>query len=512
MPEKVDIQIDVDAKDLNKLDSSLGKVEKSVKKVGKETKKTKTDVSELGNQLDNVSGGAITKFKGFTGVLKGVTTGFKTLRGAIIGTGIGALVIAVVALTQAFTSSEEGQNKFAKILKQIGVIAGNVGDIIGSLGKVLISVFVDRDLKKAGAAFDEFKERITNFGEETQREIELAGELADKIADANARERELLIERAKTNVEINKLKTKAAEVDKFTSEQRIKFLTDAAALEDEITGKEVDLARLRRDIKIEENSLSESTKEDLDEEARLIAEVIRLQEQQLIRNKELLGVAAGLRKAEADKKKAERDAEIAEFKKTSETINQIQARGIEKQKITVANLSNLKKKAAKEEQEIDKVTTEQKLALSADALGTVSALFGQNSKAGKAAGIAQALINSYLGFTQVLASPSTIPEPFGSIQKGISAAAVLASGLQTVRQITAVQTPAGGGGATANVSGPRGASTPPAFNVVGANPTNQLAEALGENETKPVRAFVVSSEITTQQSLDRKIEAGASLG
>ena len=144
MPEKVDIQIDVDAKDLNKLDSTLGKVEKSVKKVGKETKKTKTDVSELGNQLDNVSGGAITKFKGFTGVLKGVTTGFRTLRGAIIGTGIGALVIAVVALTQAFTSSEEGQNKFAKILKQIGVIAGNVGDIIGSLGKVLISVFVDR--------------------------------------------------------------------------------------------------------------------------------------------------------------------------------------------------------------------------------------------------------------------------------------------------------------------------------------------------------------------------------
>ena len=36
--------------------------------------------------------------------------GFKSLKVAIIGTGIGALLIAVTALGQAFTRSEEGQD------------------------------------------------------------------------------------------------------------------------------------------------------------------------------------------------------------------------------------------------------------------------------------------------------------------------------------------------------------------------------------------------------------------
>lgn len=510
MAKKVNIDIDVNAEDLSKLDFTLDGLKESIQEVSEETKEVTVNTEELGGTLDNVTGGAITKFKGFKSSIKGVIGSFRTLKGAIFATGIGALIIAVTSLTAAFTSSEEGQNKFAKILKQLGVIAGNVTDIFSSLGKVLISVFVDRDLKKAGAAFDEFKTRITNFGKETQNEIELAGELADKIAEANAKERELLVERAKTNVEINKLKTKAAEVDKFTSAERIKFLEDAAKLEDEITGKEVALAELRRDIKIEENSLSESTKEDLDEEARLIANVISLNEQRLIRNKELLGVAAGLRKAEADKIKAERAAEIAEFQKQSEAINQIQAKGIEKQKISVASLDDLKKKTTEDEVKREELTTNQKLALTSSALGGVTELLGENSKAGKAAGIAQALINSYLGFTQVLSAPSTIPEPFGSIQKGISAAAILASGLQTVKQITSVQTP-GGGGAT--VSSPRGAAAqPPAFNIVGASPQTQLAEALGERETTPVKAYVVSGEVSSQQELDRNITSGASIG
>ena len=316
------VVIEVEAKTGKAIDN-LEDVQEAIQDVGKESKKTKTDVSELGGQLDAVSGGAITKFKGLTGTLKGVSKSFGTLRGAIIATGIGALIIAVTSLTTAFTSSEEGQNKFAKALKQLGVIAGNIGDIFSSLGKVLISVFVDRDLKAAGDAFDEFKNRIVNFGEETQKEIALAGELADKIADANKKERELLVERAKINVEINKLKTKAAEVDKFTTEQRIKFLTDAAALEDEITGKEVDPARIRLEIKTQENSLSESTREDLDEEARLTEELIRLEEGRLIRNKELLGVAAGLRKTENDRIAAERKAQIDAFKKQQETMSDI---------------------------------------------------------------------------------------------------------------------------------------------------------------------------------------------
>ena len=152
----------------------------------------------------------------------------------------------------------------------------------------------------------------------------------------------------------------------------------------------------------------------------------------------------------------------------------------------------------------------QKLQLIADALGTVSDILGENTKAGKAAAIAQAIMNSYLAFTDVLKTPTTLPEPFGSIQKAISAAGILSSGLKTVKQIASTQIPGGGGGS----AGARGASAPaaPAFNVVGASPENQLATALGDQQKQPVKAYVVSDDVTNAQAMDRKIVKGASIG
>jgi hypothetical protein len=169
-----------------------------------------------------------------------------------------------------------------------------------------------------------------------------------------------------------------------------------------------------------------------------------------------------------------------------------------------------KKKNEGEEIARQRVLQEQKLQLASDALGGIAELLGENSKAGKAAAIAQAIMNSYLGFTQVLSTPSTLPEPFGSIQKAVSAAGILASGLKTVKQIASTQIPGGGGSS----AGPRGASAPqaPAFNVVGASPENQLAQVLGDQQKQPVKAYVVSDEVTNAQAMDRKIVKGASIG
>jgi hypothetical protein len=50
------------------------------------------------------------------------------------------------------------------------------------------------------------------------------------------------------------------------------------------------------------------------------------------------------------------------------------------------------------------------------------------------------------------------------------------------------------------------------FNLVGSTGTNQLAEAVGGQFQQPVQAYVVSSEMTSQQELDLQIEAGASVG
>jgi hypothetical protein len=66
----------------------------------------------------------------------------------------------------------------------------------------------------------------------------------------------------------------------------------------------------------------------------------------------------------------------------------------------------------------------------------------------------------------------------------------------------------GGGGAGGAASTP----APPSFNIVGAAPENQLAQAIGEQEEKPIKAFVVSNEVTNAQALERNIVEGASIG
>jgi hypothetical protein len=71
----------------------------------------------------------------------------------------------------------------------------------------------------------------------------------------------------------------------------------------------------------------------------------------------------------------------------------------------------------------------------------------------------------------------------------------------------------------ASSSGIGGSSTPsgsaqaaPAFNVVGASQTNQLAQSIGQQQQQPIRTYVVSSDVSTAQSLDRNIIESASIG
>ena len=109
---------------------------------------------------------------------------------------------------------------------------------------------------------------------------------------------------------------------------------------------------------------------------------------------------------------------------------------------------------------------------------------------------------------------NVIPGPAG-IAAGIAASgfAVL-TGFKTVKSILAVKTPkASGGGSVSspNISGAGGASAP-SFNVVGNAGTNQLAQTLAGQNQQPIRSYVISSDISTAQSLDRNIISNASIG
>ena len=47
---------------------------------------------------------------------------------------------------------------------------------------------------------------------------------------------------------------------------------------------------------------------------------------------------------------------------------------------------------------------------------------------------------------------------------------------------------------------------------MGADTQNQLAQTLAEQTQKPVKAFVVSGDVTTAQSLDRNIIRESAIG
>ena len=207
--------------------------------------------------------------------------------------------------------------------------------------------------------------------------------------------------------------------------------------------------------------------------------------------------------------------EFALRQQSNVEIEALQAKTIKETKIQLqGEAESLKQYQATRAQErkIDEVTAQQKLQLASQTFGALAGILGQNSKVGKAAGIAQAIINTYQGVTEVLKNPTTIPEPFGTIQKIASTATVLASGFQAVRAMQQTPIPViAGGGFGGGGGGGAIASAPPQINTVGAGSINQLAQTISGQEKQPVRAYVVAGDVTTAQSLERNTVREASI-
>ena len=289
---------------------------KKYNKVIDDNTKATRDYSGVVGILDQQTGGLISGTKNLTGSLGGATKGFNAMRIAIIATGIGALVLGIISLGKAFTSSEEGQNKFAKIMTRISVITGNVSDVLARIGKTLMSVgkvigtVLTGDFKNLGGAIDDLKnnfsevtEKVKNFGEETRKELQLANQIADDRAKADKLERQLILDRAEATRKFNELREKAADKENVSIEDRIAALKEAGRIEEEITLKEIEAARIRFEAKKLENSLSDSTKEDLDEEAQLQAKLIELEASRLKKQKTLTAeITTNLREAESERK------------------------------------------------------------------------------------------------------------------------------------------------------------------------------------------------------------------
>ena len=399
------IDLKVNTKDAQQ---SLKGLEKGVDNVNKEVKETSKSTQQMSGTLDKVTGGAVSKFGAFKGALTSVTTGFKSMKVAIIGTGIGALLIAVVALGQAFTRSEEGQNKFAKIMGVIGSITGNLLDLLADLGENIIGVFENpkqaiKDFTKLlkenitnrfegllelipqigkaiGLLFEgEFTEagkvaanavgkvalgvdsitdsisgaidKIKEFGEEVAADANAAAKIADQRANAEKAARKLIVERAQAEQDIARLREKAVNKEKFTAQERIEFLEEAGKISEELAAKETAVAKLRLQAKLTENSLTKSNKDDLNEAAQLEASVIQLETQRLNLQKRLSTELLTARREAAAQAKEDAKVEPVVVDKKLQKIQEIQKAYKQKQEDAEAE-SELQKIALEEERKI----------------------------------------------------------------------------------------------------------------------------------------------------------------
>ena len=158
------------------------------------------------------------------------------------------------------------------------------------------------------------------------------------------------------------------------------------------------------------------------------------------------------------------------------------------------------KKTGKAEVKIAELTAETKSQIVATALGQVASLVGEESKAGKALAVGQALINTYQGATKALAQ--------GGIFGAIGAAGVVAAGMSSVKKIVSTKLP----GVTDSPP-PTPEPDIPTTSIGGIGGLVPNVEAISPPDIsqQPVQAFVVENDISNSQALQEELEIQATL-
>jgi len=254
--------------------------------------------------------------------------------------------------------------------------------------------------------------------------------------------------------------------------------------------------------------------EALNEQAGIEAQITGFRSEQQTNTNSLLREQKDLVNELALIGKTEREIERLELKQDYDAKKALIEREITDEAEKIERLLALQTGYNDNVKKLDQEVENAKLEMAKQTLSNISKAVGENTKAGKAAAAAASLINTYQGITAELATKTVTP--FGFALKLANIATTAAIGFKSVKDILKTNPESSSGSGTTAPTSTGGRPTaeplPPAFNIVGASDTNQLAEAIGGQAQQPLKAFVVSNDVTTAQELDRNIVKGASLG
>ena len=419
-------------------------------------------------------------FKDLGGIIvKNVVKAFTTLRGAMIATGIGALVVTVgllivnwekfsAAITKAFPGFKVVTD-FFKNLRQVGtgVLAGIVEGFT-VLGEVVGLVFEGK-FEEAIKTAKTFGTRVATETNKAYAEEDRKVKLENSIKD---RDFALKLEEAK---------------GKDVKAKRLQLLKDELSLlkkgGDDYNAKLLEIETLKTEIR--QDAIDKQKKID-EGNAQYAAEATKRLEDLAEKDKK-------------NKKSNDEYAKIAGDKLAADN------------RVKFENAQKQYDEEIKKEKELAAAKVEA-LQVTATALGQFADAAGKETEVGKGLAAAQAAIDTYVSassaFRNVLNSPLAKIMPDGGLTLAITAAAAaVAGGFARVKAIYAVKVPNGGGGGAG--AAPSAAAVPQ-FNPAVA----QQVQGGGDVQLgmKPQKVYVVESDIRGSMNKVDVIQSNAKIG
>jgi hypothetical protein len=475
-----------------------------------------------------IAAGAIQRAFGVA--VTGTSLAFKALRGAILATGIGALVIGIGVLvdkiidwTNRTTDAEKAQNQLAASTKKMNGEIDNQISVLTALGgkeNEIYKLRIQRTDNELNVLRNKLKtqgklneEEMAEFRKlKTEKEV-LDIQEANRIKKLQEEETKKRQEENNKVVEDRKARNKEieqADADLFQRTQQISDEIFLSEIEDEKMREEIRIAtQFERDkLEIERSIASEQAKEDA---IKILREKFDLDRKALAdqRSSEEINTLTNKLFAEVQ---AEQEATDLKIQNSFDELDAI-TNNLLAEVDAEAKASEAKKQIAQAEADLKK----QQLSEVGNAIQNLTAIVGKDTIAGKALGIATALINTYQGASEAIKQKSTLPSPFDVIAKVVNVGAIIATGLKTVKAITSVQVPAvkggGGGAATSTPTAPSISTTAPINPAQSLQASSTLlnAQAIQELGSATNRSYVLESDVTNSQERIRRINRAARL-
>ena len=174
---------------------------------------------------------------------------------------VGAIVTAFKALVDAFKGSEDRMRELQSAFAPFQGVINTVKQGLDAFAKVISGVVVEALDKMADGmqwllekidAFGEFLGKDWDFSERVEANAQATKQIAEQEQELIDKKRAWEVEEAQINSQISDLRAKAAEKDKYTTDQRIAFMEQARDLElkaantrKQIAQDELNLAQLQ---------------------------------------------------------------------------------------------------------------------------------------------------------------------------------------------------------------------------------------------------------------------------